>query len=63
MQLMISSKQTEKLKHIPFPLRTWPSFLLNHKLKYSLKNYGYGPHKKKRKEERKSNQVSENVIT
>jgi hypothetical protein len=37
-------------------LKTWPSFLLKHKLKYSLKNYGYAPHKKK-KEERKKEKV------
>jgi hypothetical protein len=32
-------------------LKTWTSFLFKHKLKYSLKNYGYGPHKKNKKEE------------
>jgi hypothetical protein len=32
-------------------LETWTSFLFKHKLKYSLKNYGYGPHKKNKKEE------------
>ena len=32
-------------------LKTWPSFLLRHKLKFSLKNYGYGPIKKERKKE------------
>jgi hypothetical protein len=32
-------------------LKTWPSFLFKHKLKYSLKNYGYGPHKKNKKKE------------
>jgi hypothetical protein len=37
-------------------LKTWPSFLLRHKLKFSFKNYGYGPIKE-RKKERKCNNL------
>jgi hypothetical protein len=45
-------------------LKTWPSFLFKHKLKYSLKNYGYGPHKKnkKKKRRRKNNLMSARIL-